>query len=185
MILLSNSRKNKVNFKVFFLYTVFFLYILFLIKLLFLSRVSYTDMMTNGITPSDSINLVPFDSINAYLAGRRAFAFGNVAGNIAIFIPLGIFLLLFKKRKGIILNFFSIFILSSLVEVIQWFFGIGAADIDDIILNSLGGFIGIIIFKFLMLFLKDIKRVENVVVIFSAIGLPFLILLLFFVRLQL
>ncbi|MDP4147720.1 MAG: VanZ family protein, partial [Bacillota bacterium] len=125
------------------LYGVFICYIILLIKILILSRLSHMEHR--------SINLIPFHSIMEYISGRsdnlKAFAFGNVVGNIAIFIPLGTYLSLFKKDKRVITNLLFIFIVSLSVEIIQGLLSIGASDIDDIILNCLGGLIGILGYK--------------------------------------
>jgi glycopeptide antibiotics resistance protein len=86
-----------------FLYIIFIGYILVLFKILLLSRVSLLEMFNSQRTSFRSINLIPFHSIMDYISGSsdtiRSFAFGNVVGNIVIFIPLGIYLLLLKKIK--------------------------------------------------------------------------------------
>ena len=175
--------------KTVFLYGVFICYILFLIKLLILSRVSLLELFNGQRTLSRSINLIPFYSIKGYLFGSSAtiknFAFSNVVGNIVIFIPLGTYLSLFKNDKRVRTNLTIIFIVSLFVEIIQGLLGIGASDIDDIILNSLGGWIGILCYKFLMVILSDEKKVRTAITILSAIGLPRLLFLLFIVRLRL
>jgi glycopeptide antibiotics resistance protein len=168
--------------KTVFLYGIFICYILLLIYILFLSRVS--SQMTR------SINLIPFYSIREYISGSsanlKAFAFSNVVGNIAIFIPFGIYLPLFKNDKRVITNLLFIFIVSLFVEIIQWLFGIGTSDIDDIILNCLGGWVGILGYKFLLFILRDEKKVRTAITILSAIvGLPVIYFLLFKVRLRL
>lgn len=140
--------------KTVFLYGIFICYILLLIKILFLSRISHLEHR--------SINLIPFYSIMEYISGRsaniKAFAFSNVVGNIVIFIPLGTYLSLFKNDKRVITNLLFIFIVSLFVEIIQGLLGIGASDIDDIILNCLGGLIGISGYKFLLFILRDEKK---------------------------
>lgn len=175
--------------KTVFLYGVFICYILFLIKLLILSRVSLLDLFNSQRTLNRSINLIPFHSITEYISGSTAnlkrFAFSNVVGNIVIFIPLGIYLPLLKKDKRVITNLLFIFIVSLFVEIIQGLLGIGASDIDDIILNSLGGLVGILGYKFLLFILRDEKKVRVAITILSAIGLPVLLCLLFMVRLRL
>ncbi|AKN33749.1 teicoplanin resistance protein VanZ [Clostridium carboxidivorans P7] len=172
-----------------FLYGVFIFYILFLIKLLLLSRVPLFEVFNSQRTLHRSINLIPFHSISEYISGStinlRRFAFSNLVGNIIIFIPLGIYLTLFKKDKRIIPNLLFIFIVSLFVEVIQGLLALGTADIDDIILNCLGGLVGILGYKFLLLLLKGEKKVRVVITIISAIGLPVLLYLLFMVRLRL
>jgi glycopeptide antibiotics resistance protein len=164
-----------------FLYGVFICYILFLIKLLFLSRVSLLEHR--------SINLIPFYSIKEYIFSNSAtikrFAFSNVGGNIIIFVPLGTYLSLFKNNKRVITNLLFIFIVSLFIEIIQGLLGIGAADIDDIILNCLGGLVGVFGYKFLLFILRDEKKVRVAITILSAIGLPILLYLSFMVRLRL
>lgn len=172
-----------------FLYGVFVCYILFLIKLLFLSRVSLLDLFDSQRTLDRSINIIPFYSIKEYIFSNSAtikkFAFSNVVGNIVIFIPLGTYLSLFKNNKRVITNLLFIFIVSLFIEIIQGLLGIGASDIDDIILNCLGGLVGILGYKFLLFILQDEKKVRVAIIILSAIGLPILLYLLFLVRLRL
>lgn len=177
------------RFETVFLYGVFICYILFLIKLLFLSRVSLLNLFNSQRTLDRSINLIPFYSIKEYIftnsATIKKFAFSNMVGNIVIFIPLGTYLSLFKNNKRVITNLLFIFIVSLFIEIIQGLLGIGASDIDDIILNCLGGLVGILGYKFLLFILRDEKKVRVAITILSAIGLPVLLYLLFVVRLRL
>nr|WP_279628352.1 VanZ family protein [Paenibacillus ferrarius] len=132
---------------------------------------------------------MPFYSIKEYIFGGSAtlkkFAFSNVVGNIVIFIPLGTYLSLFKKDKRVIINLLFIFFVSLFVEIIQGLLGIGTSDIDDIILNCLGGWIGILGYKFLAFAMRDEKKVCTVITLLSAAGLPVILYLLFMVRLRL
>lgn len=166
--------------KTVFLYGVFICYILLLIKILLLSRISHSEHR--------SINLIPFYSIKEYIFSNSAtikkFAFGNVVGNIVIFIPLGTYLSLFKNNKRVITNLLFIFIVSLFIEIIQGLLGIGASDIDDIILNCLGGLIGILGYKFLLFILRDEKKVHTAITILSAIGLPRILYYLFMVKMR-
>ena len=150
--------------KTVFLYGVFICYILLLIKILFFySIIQYISSSSSNI---------------------KAFAFGNVVGNIAIFVPLGTYLALFKNDKRVITNLLFIFIVSLFVEIIQGVLGIGASDVDDIILNCLGGLIGILGYKFLLFILRDKKKVHTAITIISAIGLPRILYYLFVVRMR-
>ena len=51
-----------------------------------------------------TINLIPFRTIIDYLLNEdvivRSFAFSNIMGNIAIFIPLGIYIPLLINKKA-------------------------------------------------------------------------------------
>lgn len=155
----------------FLLYTVFVLYIIILFRILIFSRGAHS-----------SINLVPFHSIMDYLSGSNTvshrFAFINIFGNIILFVPLGIYLSLFKHGKRIGTNVLWILIISLLVEIAQYIFGIGASDIDDVILNSLGGLIGVVAYKALSAILKDENKVRFVITIASTIiAIPIIFLL--------
>jgi glycopeptide antibiotics resistance protein len=108
-----------------------------------------------------------------------------VAGNIAVFIPLGTYISVFKHDKRVITNLLIICIVSLFIEIVQGLLGIGAADIDDLILNGLGGLVGILGYKFLLVLLRDWKKVRIAITILSAIGLPILLKYLFVVRLRL
>ncbi|MDQ0110633.1 VanZ family protein [Paenibacillus harenae] len=175
--------------KTVFLYGVFICYIFLLIKILFLSRVSISELFNSQRTLVRSINLIPFYSISEYISGSSAnlkkFAFGNVVGNILIFIPIGVYVSLFKNNKKVIINLLFIFMVSLFVEIIQGLLGIGAADIDDIILNGLGGWIGIVGYKSLLFLLRDEKKVQTAITILSAIvGLPVIYYLLFMIKMR-
>ncbi|WP_455258522.1 VanZ family protein [Peptoniphilus asaccharolyticus] len=96
----------------------------------------------------NSYNLIPFKSILNYLYINNGSSFENLIGNIILFIPLGIYLPIYLKSNNKF-NLFIMFVISIIVEFIQWFFNIGIFDIDDIILNIIGGIIGIGIFELL------------------------------------
>ncbi|WP_219837045.1 VanZ family protein [Paenibacillus sp. R14(2021)] len=175
--------------KTVFLYGVFIGYILLLIKILFLSRVSIFELFNSQRTLVRSINLIPFYSISEYISGSSAnlknFAFANVVGNILIFIPLGVYLSLFKNNKSVRIYLLFILVVSLFVEIIQGLLGIGSADIDDIILNGLGGWIGNLGYKSLLLLLRDEKKVHTAITILSAIvGLPVILYLLFMIKMR-
>jgi glycopeptide antibiotics resistance protein len=68
-------------------------------------------------------------------------------GNIAIFIPFGFFLPQFLSRRVASWRIWLSGTLFSIwAECIQWYFQIGKWDVDDIMLNSLGTYIGVMIF---------------------------------------
>lgn len=72
-----------------------------------------------------------------------------------MFIPLGIVALLFIKNK--LFNYLQVFLYTSLfIELIQFIFKRGIFDIDDIILNTIGGFIGVYLTQKFLLKKKSI-----------------------------
>jgi glycopeptide antibiotics resistance protein len=94
-------------------------------------------------------NYTPFATISLYLKSSlgREYAVQNIGGNIAGFIPFGVFLpLLFaglrRSWKVVLLTF----MLSLSFETAQLITGLGIFDVDDLMLNTLGGFLGYSIF---------------------------------------
>jgi glycopeptide antibiotics resistance protein len=78
----------------------------------------------------------------------------NFAGNIALFIPYGIFLVLLSPNgkgggsfTGVLLRSLA---LSAVLECAQALSYIGTFDVDDLILNTFGGLLGYILFRPLM-----------------------------------
>lgn len=125
--------KNK---KPFILYKEIFT-LLFLIYILCLFQVVTFEDQTLYISGN---NLVPFKEIMRYKIGSRLFI-KNVVGNIVLFIPYGIFASLYAKLdkpwEALCLVFFA----SVTVETTQLLIG-RVFDIDDILLNCIGGLLG-------------------------------------------
>ena len=99
-------------------------------------------------------NLIPFRQKLqdlSYYHSMSAFERWNfltdLLGNIGLFVPLPFFLLLFFKIKETWKTVLIAAVISGGVEITQYFFRIGIADIDDIILNILGAIIGAGILK--------------------------------------
>lgn len=103
-------------------------------------------------------SLVPFHTIGkqlGWLGDVDTFwlfrhALVNLAGNVVLFMPLGIFLPRLRKRLD---RFWKVLLAGSgiivLVEVTQVLTLVGRCDIDDLILNSLGIAAGYGVYKWL------------------------------------
>lgn len=107
-----------------------------------------------GRTPHDGYvyNLTPLKEIKRFMKyiwdndalGRAARL--NIFGNIIAFIPFGIYLPYTSESKlGFISTFLYTFSLSLTIELVQLITKVGSCDVDDIILNALGGVIGYIL----------------------------------------
>lgn len=87
-----------------------------------------------------SHNFVLFREMFRYEFGSYLFVL-NVFGNLLLFMPYGFFLGYYLKiRKSYVVVFLSLF-LSILIEILQLLIG-RVFDIDDIVLNTFGGFFG-------------------------------------------
>lgn len=91
--------------------------------------------------------IVRFYNVGVRSGNWNLFAL-NVLGNICVFIPLGMFLpSLFIKCKSFVYTTFLTFELSLCVEIVQLVTKVGSFDVDDLMLNSIGGAIGYIIYR--------------------------------------
>lgn len=90
------------------------------------------------------INLIPFKEMFRYEFGSYKFM-KNIIGNILLFVPYGFFSSYYLNNKKIGTNVIVCLIASLCIECIQYYIG-RVFDIDDIILNVLGGFCGCLLF---------------------------------------
>lgn len=94
-------------------------------------------------------NFIPFKSISNNIQSLSGHDVINLVGNIAVFIPFGMFLVLLSKNKG--MSFIGVLAqslsLSLCLEFLQVVFFIGSFDVDDLILNTSGGLLGYSAFK--------------------------------------
>jgi glycopeptide antibiotics resistance protein len=124
-----------------------------------------------------SYNLIPLKTILTFASsiGRvwDDFSISNIFGNIVLFIPLGVYARALRKKGKILRCLITVIITVTAVELIQLGFGLGVCDIDDVLLNSLGGLIGILGY---MLFVKAFKgesQAKTVVTVVSVlVGTP-------------
>ncbi|MCY7844012.1 VanZ family protein [Bacillus haynesii] len=107
-------------------------------------------------------NLIPFKTIIETIKFDSAMFIMQVGGNILLFIPLGFILsILFPiKKSTVVLIGFGI---SLTIELIQFVCGLfigynyRSFDVDDLILNTLGTIIGLLLYK---LFYGVLKKYE-------------------------
>ena len=91
-------------------------------------------------------NIIPFKEMFRYKIGSRLF-FKNVIGNMLMFIPFGFFTAYILREIKLRWVLIITLIISITIELIQDKIG-RVFDIDDVILNVVGGCIGYYIFSF-------------------------------------
>ncbi len=132
-----------------FMWVCFTAYLLFLSYLLFFS--SHFGRTEHG-EGEYRYNLTLFQEIGRYVSygirtGSWYLFFINVCGNVAVFIPIGLFLpVLIERCKNVFLTVLLCLEISLAVEVTQILSRVGTFDVDDLLLNTLGGVLGYIIF---------------------------------------
>jgi glycopeptide antibiotics resistance protein len=103
----------------------------------------------------NAMNLIPFSTVAFYLSGKVNWliSFYNLAANIGLFIPYGIYLRLksYSQLKTLLVPLLMI----ACIEILQFITHRGSLDIDDLILNLLGVYLGFILFPF-------VKQIVNI-----------------------
>lgn len=112
---------------------IFMIYILCLYYV-----VTYQDVNYGGV------NLVPFKEMFRYSFGSPKFV-KNVVGNILMFLPFGFFVSYYLKANKVGYPLVLTLIVSLTIELVQLKIG-RVFDIDDVILNVVGGFCGFLIY---------------------------------------
>lgn len=124
---------------------IFVIYLLLLFQL-----VTTTDF------ESFSNNFIPFKEIMRYRIDSSLF-YRNVIGNIILFIPFGYLVSYYLKSPKYYIALILTIITSVSTEIIQMNIG-RSFDIDDILLNIVGGLLGYLVFK---LQSKIIEKLPN------------------------
>ena len=117
-----------------FTYLISIIYIWLLFEILTMTELNGTSGM----------NLVPFSEIMRYEFGTKMFNY-NVFGNMIIFIPFGYLIGQYVNPKKIWPVIITTLLTSGVVEFVQLRIG-RSFDIDDIILNVVGGIIGYLLY---------------------------------------
>lgn len=155
----NHMKKN--TFSIFREFTklLFFMYFLVVLRYTFFPM----DIQTEGFYV---LNLVPIKETISMFNNSIGIAIYNVVGNILIFIPIGIFIpILFKKRDDFSSIIFYGVVGSSFIEINQLITGGRAADIDDVILNTIGALIGYLVYKAICKYFYKFEKIKNAVLL--------------------
>ncbi|MBS6397364.1 MAG: VanZ family protein [Clostridiales bacterium] len=135
----------------------FALYLLLLIYLMF-----FAEEWGRSLLEGDyHYNLIPFREIRRYLRYRNQIGLWrviwNLAGNVVGFMPFGALLpALRRKRMGFWKVVLMSFELTLFIEISQLVLRVGSCDVDDMILNVLGGAAGYGLYRLAVLW-KETK----------------------------
>mgnify|MGYP004657399181 CR=1 FL=1 len=114
-----------------------------------------------------TINLIPF----------KENALKEILINIFLFIPYGMYLRKLTKKKSLTVG---IIILTSFIfEVLQYILHIGISDITDVMMNTLGGMVGILLISILEKKRENSKGLDNSIKYLLSI-IPFIMIFLLF-----
>ena len=160
-----NNRTNKLTIVLFGIYLIALFWIL-----LFKLGVQLSYMGNR------SVNLIPFSDGKIDVS--------EIILNVVIYVPLGIYAGILFKRRTLGTKLFLFFSTSSMFEVLQFIFRVGAFDVTDIIANTSGGIIGVMIFKAIEKLFKNSVTAHKFINIIAAIGTVLMISLLLLLKMN-
>lgn len=139
----NTTKRQKMGWVIFICYLIFLAYFLF-----------FSEDFGRGTHFQEeyAYNLVPLKEIRRFIVyrkvvGTRSFLL-NIVGNIVGFMPFGFFLPVVSRRSRHWYNTVLLSFLFSLsIETIQLVFKVGSFDVDDMLLNTLGGILGYILYR--------------------------------------
>lgn len=154
------KRENKVTVSLLLIYLVVLTWII-----LFKMQFSFTNL-----DRIRSINLIPFAGS---VVANGKIDLDEIINNIVVFVPVGLYIEMLKPQLSFLKKLGPVFGLSIFYEMIQFIFAIGGTDITDLIMNTSGGAVGILITILLSKALKE--NTNKVLNILAALG-TFLVL---------
>lgn len=169
----SNRNNNTANALTNILFIIYFFALLWILVFKLGVRFSYME--------NRRVNLVPF---NEPLILNGKINFGEMILNAVIFIPLGIYAGVLFRRWNWGNKVFLFFLISLMCEGLQFIFRMGAFDVTDIITNTLGGIIGLLVLKSIEKVFKDNIKTQKFINIIAALGTVLMILLLLLLKLN-
>src|SRR4029079_2399083 len=160
-------RRKQNNFLQITVQASFFIYVFAVLQLtgyfiLFkeISSHDWWDKMNDRIVRHDRVNLEPFKTIEIYQTFGK-----QILGNFVMLLPLGIYLPLFYTRLRKAYSFFAVllicFLVSVSIELLQLATSYRSTDIDDVILNTLGGGVGFIIYLLIKTIISPKRSIDQ------------------------
>lgn len=132
----------------------------FLIYILCLFQI----VTSQDISSTHGINITFFKELTRYELGTRLF-YRNIIGNIMLFVPFSFFIAHIFKIKNRWLVYLFTFLVSITIETTQLYIG-RAFDVDDVLLNFIGGIIGYFIYNLVNnVILKNVNKENKDIII--------------------
>lgn len=128
------------------------LFIVYLIALTYLMFFSESMGRTGNSQGHYAYNLQLFKEIKRFYIYRERIGIKavmlNLGGNVIGFMPFGFILPIVSRRGRRWYNTWILgFLLSLCIETTQLVFKVGSFDVDDLLLNTVGGILGFLVYK--------------------------------------
>lgn len=153
------KKKNTLTMVLFFIYLIILTWII-------VFKMQFT--LTN-LGHYRNINLIPFGE--SVIVNNRI-DISEMLMNVLAFGPMGVYLSMIEPGESFIRKLLPIFSISLTYEVMQYVLAVGASDITDLIMNTLGGAVGIAVFYcFQKVFKENTVKILNILALCGTIVL--------------
>ena len=171
---MNNFKISNVTNRVTIVLFIIYLFVLNWI-LLFKLGVRFSNMGTR------SVNLVPFSE---HLILNSKADVSEIILNVVIFVPLGIYAGILFDRWNFGRKLFFFFLISLFIEGLQFTFAVGVFDITDIITNTSGGIIGLLIFTLIEKAFNNSVKAQKFINVIAVVGSALMIIFLLLLKLN-
>ena len=125
--------------------------------------------LSHSLRERFTYSIIPFKEDLQQIAAGSVVELLALIFNVVCFLPFGVLLSFLISKKATILLGFAF---SSAVEIFQLFSGWGGFDFMDILLNTLGAVIGVVLYEYFFSKLSD-KAIGTIAYVCLALILPF------------
>lgn len=146
------------------LFITYFIVLIWILLFKMGVRFSYMD--------NRQVNLIPFSSLASKDTGV-----GEIVMNVLIFVPVGVYLSIIAGW-GVRMKLLLFFSISLLIETLQYTFRIGAFDVTDLLTNTSGGIVGVLLFYSCKKVLMSNDKAKKFLTTLAAIGTVMIIVFL-------
>jgi glycopeptide antibiotics resistance protein len=127
------------------------------------------------------ISLIPFSQ--AFIANGEIDV-PEIILNVLIFVPLGIYGGMLFSEWTFKKKVFFVFLISLIIEGLQFILGAGAFDTTDLITNTFGGLVGLMIFTAIQKVFNNSFKAGKFINIIALIGTILMIVLLLLLKMN-
>ncbi len=151
-----------------FIQLMFGIYFLALLRLTLFKYAPLNDLGSAFFLRQRQISMIPFKAAIDIIQNMSPVRIvENLAGNVLLFMPFGLMFPLVSKFEGETTVFGML--LSLFIEAAQFILAMGYTDIDDLILNTLGAFLGYQLYRLINRLFK--QRADMLMFMAIALGI--------------